>query len=88
MRINNPKSRINLVYRYIPILLLAISSVLFVTCCLDIAFIQDDAYTSFRYAKNFAEGNGLVYNIGERVEGYTSFLFVVSILYTMSPEHR
>ena len=25
---------------------------------------NDDAYISFRYAKNLAEGNGLVYNIG------------------------
>lgn len=35
----------------------------------------DDAYISFRYAKNFAQGNGLVFNIGQRVEGYTNFLW-------------
>lgn len=37
----------------------------------------DDAYISFRYAENFAEGKGLVYNAGERVEGYTTFLWVL-----------
>ena len=35
----------------------------------------DDAYISFRYARNLAGGLGLVFNVGERIEGYTSFLF-------------
>jgi len=37
----------------------------------------DDAYISMRYADNFATGKGLVYNPGERVEGYTNFLWVM-----------
>lgn len=41
-------------------------------------FVQDDAFISFRYAKNFVEGYGLVYNpLGERVEGYTNFLYTM-----------
>lgn len=36
----------------------------------------DDAYISLRYSENFANGHGLVWNIGERVEGYTTFLWV------------
>ncbi|MBI3123760.1 MAG: hypothetical protein HYZ10_05095 [Ignavibacteriales bacterium] len=40
-------------------------------------FIQDDAFTSLRYVQNFVDGNGLVFNIGERVEGYTNFLWVL-----------
>ncbi len=39
--------------------------------------LQDDAYISFRYARNLAQGNGLVFNAGERVEGYTNFLWTV-----------
>ena len=39
------------------------------------AFLCDDAYISFRYALNFAEGHGLVWNKGEWVEGYTNFLW-------------
>ena len=37
---------------------------------------MDDAYISFRYARNLAEGLGFVYNAGERIEGYTNFLWV------------
>lgn len=40
-------------------------------------FIQDDALISFRYAKHLADGHGLVYNPGDRVEGYTNFLWTV-----------
>ena len=38
-----------------------------------IAWTCDDAWISFRYARNFVEGLGLVFNPGERVEGYTNF---------------
>lgn len=37
----------------------------------------DDAMISMRYAWNFARGNGLVWNIGERVEGYTNLLMTL-----------
>ncbi|MEM1029329.1 MAG: hypothetical protein AAGN82_03215 [Myxococcota bacterium] len=37
----------------------------------------DDAYISFRYARNLADGLGLVYNEGQRIEGYTNFLWTV-----------
>jgi hypothetical protein len=40
--------------------------------------LLDDAMISMRYAKNFAAGHGLVWNTGgERVEGYTNFLWVL-----------
>ena len=39
--------------------------------------VSDDAFISFRYARHLAEGKGLVFNEGERVEGYTNFLWVV-----------
>ncbi len=40
-------------------------------------YLLDDAFILFRYAQNAARGWGLVFNRGERVEGYTSFLWVV-----------
>lgn len=41
-------------------------------------FLTDDAFISFRYARNFAHGHGLVFNPGfERVEGYSNFLWVI-----------
>ena len=37
----------------------------------------DDAFISFRYAANLVDGHGLVFNHGERVEGYTNLLWVL-----------
>ena len=41
------------------------------------AYWLDDAYITFRYSQHFAQGMGAVYNVGERVEGYTSFLWML-----------
>ncbi len=43
------------------------------------AWVCDDAFISFRYADNLVHGNGLVFNVGERVEGYTNFLWTLWI---------
>ncbi len=40
-------------------------------------YVPDDAYIGMRYARNAASGEGLVFNPGERVEGYTGFLWVI-----------
>jgi len=40
-------------------------------------FQSDDAFISFRYALNLADGLGPVWNPGERVEGYTNFSWVL-----------
>jgi len=37
----------------------------------------DDAYISYRYALNLAHGEGLVFNPGERVEGYSNLLWTL-----------
>lgn len=37
----------------------------------------DDAYISYRFAQNLVAGHGLVFNPGERVEGYTNPLTVL-----------
>lgn len=43
-------------------------------------YIYDDAYISYRYAVNLANGRGLVWNVGDApTQGYTNFLFVVLI---------
>jgi hypothetical protein len=42
-------------------------------------WVSDDAFISFRYASNLTEGLGLVYNEGERVEGYSNFLWTLWI---------
>lgn len=40
-------------------------------------YVVDDSFISFRYARNLARGLGLVFNTGERVEGYTNFLWTI-----------
>ena len=42
-------------------------------------FLTDDAFISFRYTRNLIEGHGLVFNPGERVEGYTNFLWILEL---------
>src|SRR6266542_4914754 len=45
--------------------------------------LLDDAMISMRYAWNFSHGYGLVWNVGERVEGYTNLLMTLLMsLYT------
>jgi arabinofuranosyltransferase len=47
------------------------------------SYTLDDAYISFRYARNLARGAGLVFNPGEYVKGYSNTLFT---LLTTIPE--
>ena len=42
-------------------------------------WVCDDAFITFRYVQNLLGGNGLVYNVGERVEGYTHFLWLLLV---------
>jgi hypothetical protein len=42
-----------------------------------VRWTTDDAFISFRYAQNLLDGLGLVFNAGERVEGYSNFLWTV-----------
>ena len=44
-----------------------------------LAWTCDDAFISFRYAQNLVQGHGLVYNAGERVEGYTNLLWTLAL---------
>ncbi|HET8868948.1 MAG TPA: hypothetical protein VFM48_00750 [Aquabacterium sp.] len=38
---------------------------------------SDDAFISYRYALNLIQGHGLVFNPGDRVEGYTNLLYTL-----------
>jgi hypothetical protein len=53
-------------------------------------FQEDDAFITFRYARNLAEGHGFVYNLGEQHHLGTSaplFTLVLALLGTPSPQH-
>lgn len=53
-------------------------------------YAVDDAYISFRYLDNLLNGAGLVFNVDERVEGYTNLLWILLLiplrLLGLSPE--
>lgn len=58
--------------------ILALAAVLVVAHGAQFGFcLQDDTFISLRYARNLVSGNGLVFNPGERVEGYTNPLWTV-----------
>ena len=40
-------------------------------------YVKDDTFISMRYARNLALGHGLVFNYGDKLEGYTNFLWVL-----------
>jgi hypothetical protein len=57
--------------------LVAVAIVILVAHSLVWNFVTDDAFISFVYSRNLAEHGQLVFNLGERVEGYTNFLWTV-----------
>ncbi len=64
---------------WLPWALLAVACALFVWHAATSAFVQDDSYITYRYARNIVRGLGPVFNPGERVEGYTNFLWMMLI---------
>ena len=61
----------------LPVVVLLLCAGLFALLCFRYDVVQDDAYISLVYSKNLVAGDGLVFNLGERVEGYTNFLWVM-----------
>ena len=65
-------------YRIIFILVLLLAAFLY---CSNTLFWKkaavDDAFISYRYSRNLARGEGLSYNRGSRVEGFSNFLWVL-----------
>jgi len=45
--------------------------------CIYWDWTEDDAFISYRYAQQLVAGEGLVFNPGERVEGYSNFTWVI-----------
>ncbi|MBN1345007.1 MAG: hypothetical protein JXQ73_20100 [Phycisphaerae bacterium] len=75
--IGRARAKLTLPGYVIPLAVLV--AVLFAYFVSDYYFLGDDCFISLRYARNLVEGHGLVYNPGERVEGYTNFLWVVML---------
>ena len=65
---------------WLALLFIVAAVAMFVTQCLWVGDVRiDDAYITFSYAKNLALGNGPVYSHGVRVEGYSTFLWMVLV---------
>jgi arabinofuranosyltransferase len=59
-------------------IILAVAAGFFVVArAIDMAWVADESYVSFRYAQNLANGHGLVFNPGERVGGLGSSLWAI-----------
>lgn len=58
----------------------AASALLCAACCLPFArWTVDDAYITYRYARRLAEGRGMTFNDGEKVQGFSSPLHMLII---------
>jgi arabinofuranosyltransferase len=67
--------RLRFVYWLVPSVVILVAFLWLTVLCMP--YVVDDAFISFRYAENLARGYGPVFNPGDRVEGYTNFLWVV-----------
>ena len=63
--------------RILAVALLCASALALIAHTLVWNFVTDDAFISFVYSRNLVEAGQLVFNLGERVEGYTNFLWTV-----------
>ncbi len=57
----------------------AIAIIVSIVCSYQLRWLGDDIFIGLRYVQNLLAGNGLVYNKGERVEGFTDFLWIMLI---------
>jgi arabinofuranosyltransferase len=72
--LRNWRTLVSTAWRVAPWLTLALPPLLLLFSATGII---DDAYISGRYAWQFAHGHGLVFNPGQRVEGYSNLLWTV-----------
>jgi arabinofuranosyltransferase len=79
-----PDARDNSGWIYAAPLLLLLALGLFIAESSQLRPQIDDAFISYRYARNLVEGHGLVFNIGEYVEGYTNLLWTLLVAAAMS----
>ncbi len=61
----------------------SIAAILFMGIVIRFGWLSDDAFVSFRALDNFVAGNGLVSNLGERVQAFTNPLWTL----LLAPPH-
>ena len=75
--LNKWVGRIRSLNIYPPIALIALALLLRMLWIVYTDFSYEDSFITFRYAHQIVEGNGFVYNPGERVYGTTTPLFTL-----------
>ncbi len=65
--------------------LLACGSAVRLWLVFGIDFLEEDSLITLRYAKNLWDGHGLVYNLGEKVMGFTSPLWTLTAAPIVGP---
>ena len=74
------KVRLPLIQSRLPVFILVLVFAFFaIASARSLVWTCDDAFISFRNADNLVQGNGLVFNPGERVESYTNPLWTVLV---------
>lgn len=68
----------NISEKYLILLFIFFIAIIFI---INVNYFYDDAFISLRYIKHLKEGYGLTWNIGEKVQGYTSFLHIILIYF-------
>lgn len=63
------------------ITLLIVAATVLALHMLSYSFVSDDAYITFRYSWNLAFHGDISFNLGERVEGYTNFLWMAILAF-------
>ena len=76
---DQPRSTTSRPWKIFAAVILSLGGVGLVFHALHYPFITDDAYISFRYSYNLAHHGELTFNLGDRVEGYTNFLWTVTL---------
>jgi hypothetical protein len=72
-----PAPRLSSTRNRVVIAILSLLLVVGIARAVQLAWMTDDAFISIRYAENLVNSHGLVYNAGERVEGYTNLLWTL-----------
>jgi arabinofuranosyltransferase len=67
--------------KYIGWGILGFLSLMYLVAVVKTAWMSDDAYIAFRVADNFFHGNGLTWNIAERVQVFTSPLWTLLLTF-------
>lgn len=72
---------------FLPLILSCAGIVVFLTVAY-LQYTQDDVFITYTYSRNLAEGNGFVFNPGERIQGTTTPLWAILMagVYKLTPD--